>query len=293
MQSINYEPRHVREDEAPDLLASYLERVGRRKLLTLEEEIDLSRRVRAGDVAARRELIEKNLRLVVSVAKKYSGRGLPLEDLIQEGNIGLMKAVEKFDPERGYRFSTYATWWIRQAVGRAVADKSRTIRLPVHAYEKLARLRRANAELAIELRREPTNEETAKRLEWSTREVRFVLESVRNATSINRPAGSEDGASELGDFLVDEEASERLDAVAERIDGRRLRDALARLPGRERWVLVRRYGLDGREIATLRELAEELDLSRERIRQLQRTAELALRVRVRTLLPVVGNRRAG
>jgi RNA polymerase primary sigma factor len=293
MQSINYEPRHVREDEAPDLLASYLERVGRRKLLTLEEEIDLSRRVRAGDVAARRELIEKNLRLVVSVAKKYTGRGLPLEDLIQEGNIGLMKAVEKFDPERGYRFSTYATWWIRQAVGRAVADKSRTIRLPVHAYEKLARLRRANAELAIELRREPTNEETAKRLEWSTREVRFVLESVRNATSINRPAGSEDGASELGDFLVDEEASERLDAVAERIDGRRLRDALARLPGRERWVLVRRYGLDGREIATLRELAEELDLSRERIRQLQRTAELALRVRVRTLLPVVGNRRAG
>src|SRR5215207_8966419 len=122
MQSINYEPRHVREAEAPDLLASYLERVGRRKLLTFEEEIDLSRRVRAGDVAARRELIEKNLRLVVSVAKKYSGRGLPLEDLIQEGNIGLMKAVEKFDPERGYRFSTYATWWIRQAVGRAVAD---------------------------------------------------------------------------------------------------------------------------------------------------------------------------
>src|SRR5215207_10813766 len=155
MQSAPYEPRPARETAAPELVVSYLERVGRRKLLAPDEEIELGRRVRAGDEAARIELTERNLRLVVSVARRYSRRGLPLEDLVQEGNIGLMKAVDRFDPERDYRFSTYATWWIRQAVGRAVADKSRTIRLLVHAYEKLARLRRANAELAIELRREP------------------------------------------------------------------------------------------------------------------------------------------
>jgi RNA polymerase primary sigma factor len=291
MQSAPYEPRPARETAAPELVASYLERVGRRKLLAPEEEIDLGRRVRPGNEAARIELTERNLRLVVSVAKKYSGMGLPFEDLIQEGNIGLMKAVDKFEPERGYRFSTYATWWIRQAIGRAVADKGRTIRLPVHAYEKLARLRRANAELAMELRRELTNEETARRLGWSAREVRFILESGQNSTSLNRPAGSEEGNSELGDFVEDEDASERLEAVADRVEVRRLWDALVQLPERERRVLVRRYGLDGRERATLRELAEELALSRERIRQLQRTAELTLRIR--TQLPVAANRRAG
>jgi RNA polymerase primary sigma factor len=291
MQSAPYKPRPARETAAPELVASYLERVGKKKLLAPEEEIELGRRVRAGVEAARIELIERNLRLVVSVAKRYSGMGLPFEDLIQEGNIGLMKAVDRFDPERGYRYSTYATWWIRQAIGRALADKARSIRLPVHAYEKLARLRRANAELAMELGRKPTNEETARRLGWRAREVRFILESSQNSISLNRPAGSEEGNSELGDFVEDEDASERLEAVADRVEVRRLWDALVRLPERERRVLVRRYGLDGRERATLRELAEELALSRERIRQLQRMAELTLKIR--TQLPVAANRRTG
>lgn len=291
MQSAPYKPRPARETAAPELVASYLERVGKKKLLAPEEEIELGRRVRAGDEMARIELIERNLRLVVSVAKRYSGMGLPFEDLIQEGNIGLMKAVEKFGPERGYRFSTYATWWIRQAIGRAVADKGRTIRLPVHAYEKLARLRHAHAELAMDLGRKPTNEETARRLGWSASEVRFILQCGQNSIILNRPVGSEDGVSELGYFVEDEDASERLEAVAYRVEVRRLWDALVQLPERERRVLVRRYGLDGKERGTLRELAEELALSRERIRQLQRTAESTLRIR--TQLPVAANRRVG
>src|SRR5215203_2179731 len=158
--------RPGREGETPELLAKYLSHIGQGSLLTHQEEIDLSKRAKAGDKRARQRLIEKNLRLVVSVAKKYRGYGLPFEDLIQEGNIGLMKAVEKYDPDRGFRFSTYATWWIRQAVQRAVADKGRTIRVPVHMTEKIRKVSRAMSELALEIEREPTEEEVARRLDW-------------------------------------------------------------------------------------------------------------------------------
>src|SRR3712207_151365 len=176
-----------RPSETPELIPSYFAHIDKGKLLTHAEEIDLSKRAKAGDKRARQRLIEKNLRLVISVAKKYRGMGLPFEDLIQEGNIGLMKAIEKFDPDRGWRFSTYATWWVRQAVQRAVADKGRTIRVPVHMSEKIRKTARTYNELSAELVREPTDEEVAERLEWTPEEVRGVKDAMPDAASLNQP----------------------------------------------------------------------------------------------------------
>src|ERR671920_1778469 len=201
------------ESGTPELLRGYLSRIGRGKLLSSEEEVDLSKRAKAGDQKARQRLIEKNLRLVVSVAKKYRGYGLPFEDLIQEGNIGLMKAVEKFDPDRGFRFSTYATWWIRQAVQRAVADKGRTIRVPVHMTEKIRKVSRAISELALEIDREQTEYEVAKRLDWDPDEVRLTMRAMPDATSLNQPVSSEETASQLGDFIEDDKVSDTPDTV--------------------------------------------------------------------------------
>jgi RNA polymerase primary sigma factor len=269
------------DPEAPNPLGRYLRQIGRGRLLTHEEEIDLGRKAREGDKSARSKLIERNLRLVIPIAKKYRGRGLPFGDLIQEGNVGLMRAADKFDPEKGFRFSTYATWWIRQAVQRAVADKGRTIRVPVHMGEKIRKMARAYNELSTELEREPTDEEVAERLAWDVDRVKDVKSAIPDATSLNQPLSSDEGSSELGDFVEDERELDAAGEVVRELETRRLMESVERLPERQRRVLVRRYGLDGEKPSTLADLSEELAVSRERIRQLQREAERALRDEVK------------
>ena len=265
-----------RPSETPDLIPGYFAHIDKGKLLTHSEEIDLSKRAKAGDKGARQRLIEKNLRLVVSVAKRYRDQGLPFEDLIQEGNIGLMKAVEKFDPDRGWRFSTYATWWVRQAVQRAVADKGRTIRVPVHRGDKLRKMARAYNELSAEREHEPTDEDVAGRLGWSVEDVRDLKGSLWDASSLNQPLSSDADATEIGELIEDERASEVAGTVIGEMEMEWLAEVVERLPERHRYVLIKRYGLGEEEAATLAQLSEELGISRERVRQLQREAERML-----------------
>ena len=267
----------MNDQETPNPLGRYLRHIGSGRLLTHEEEIDLGRRAREGDETAQSKLIEKNLRLIIPIAKKYRGMGLPFGDLIQEGNIGLMRAADKFDPEKGFRFSTYATWWIRQAIQRAVADKGRTIRISVHMGEKIRKMARIYNELSTQLEREPTDEEVAERLDWDVDRVKDVKSAIPDATSLNQQLSSEEDSSELGDLVEDERELGVAGEVVRELEIRRLIEAVERLPERQRHVLVRRYGLDGEKQVTLAVLSEELDVSRERVRQLQREAERALR----------------
>jgi len=261
---------------AQDVLTQYLGRIRAGKLLDAQEEKVLSRRAREGDVAARRRLIECNLRLVISIAKKYRGRGVLFEDLIQEGNAGLIRAVEKFDPEMGNRFSTYATWWIRQAVTRAVADSARTVRLPAHVVDALYRLRRAENALSLELGRDATEEELADRLDVKPQEARRLREVGQPISSIHAKMGSEDG-SEMGELLPDERSGEDYARVEVGQWEMALVEAVRSLPEREAKVIQMRHGLDGSQTRTLREVSEALGISQERARQVEMKALRTIR----------------
>jgi RNA polymerase primary sigma factor len=254
--------------EAQDVLTQYLGRVRGGRLLDAAEEKDLSRRAHAGDRRARRRLIECNLRLVISIAKKYRGRGVPFEDLIQEGNAGLIRAVEKFDPEMGNRFSTYATWWIRQAITRALADHGRTVRLPAHVVDALYRLRRAENSLSLELGRDATEEELAARLGVRPEEARRLREVGQPISSINARMNADEG-SEMGELLPDERSGEDYARVEAGQWELTLVEAVRSLPEREAKVLEMRHGLDGSETRTLREVSEALGISQERARQVE------------------------
>jgi RNA polymerase primary sigma factor len=254
--------------EAQDVLTQYLGRVRGGRLLDAHEEKDLSRRAHKGDLRARQRLIECNLRLVISIAKKYRGRGVAFEDLIQEGNAGLIRAVEKFDPEMGNRFSTYATWWIRQGVTRAVADHARTVRLPAHVVDAIYRLRRAENALSLELGREATEEEVIERLGVKPDEARRLREVSQPISSINARINSEEG-SEVGELLPDDRSGDDYARVEAGQWELTLVEAVRSLPEREARIIEMRHGLDGGETRTLREVSEELGISQERARQVE------------------------
>ncbi|HXP28466.1 MAG TPA: sigma-70 family RNA polymerase sigma factor, partial [Solirubrobacteraceae bacterium] len=255
-------------DPSLDSLRLYLRSIGRVPLLTAEEEVVLAKRIERGDIAAKQHMVEANLRLVVSIAKGYVGRGLTFLDLIQEGSLGLIRAVEKFDHRRGYKFSTYATWWIRQAVSRALADKARTIRIPVHMVERLNKLINAERMLIQQLGREPTAEEIAHELECEVREVRDVQRLAQQPISLEKPMGEEDDSA-LADFVEDVSAESPFEIASEALRRENITRVLASLPRREREVLELRYGIVGGRARTLEEVGRAFNITRERVRQIE------------------------
>ncbi len=265
-----------------DPVRTYLREIGRVPLLTAEEEVSLARRIERGDAAARQALIEANLRLVVSIAKRYTGRGMLFLDVIQEGNVGLMRAVEKYDWRRGFKFSTYATWWIRQAITRGIADQARTIRVPAHMVETINKLVRVRRQLTQELERDPTNAEIAVRMEITPERVAHILRVAQEPVSLASKVGDEDD-SELGDFIEDDESTRPHVKVDREMSVESIRQAIRNLPYRERRIVELRFGMDGEDPKTLEEVGAAFGITRERARQIE----------VRTLYRLKAMRDAG
>ena len=259
-----------------DPVRMYLKEIGKVPLLTADEEVEIAKRMEAGDAEAKRKLAEANLRLVVSIAKRYVGRGMQFLDLIQEGNLGLIKAVEKFDYRKGYKFSTYATWWIRQAITRAIADQARTIRIPVHMVETINKLIRVSRQLLQEYGREPLPEEIAREMLISEDKVREIIKIAQEPVSLETPIGEEED-SHLGDFIPDDDAPAPADAAAFMLLKEQLMDVLDTLTPREEKVLRLRFGLDDGRARTLEEVGKDFNVTRERIRQIEAKALRKLR----------------
>ena len=264
---------------ADDSVRLYLREIGKIPLLTPEEEADLAQRIVKGDKKAKDKMVESNMRLVVSIAKRYGGRGLDFLDLIQEGNTGLLRAVDKFDPEKGFKFSTYATWWVRQAITRAIADQARTIRIPVHMVETINKVLRTTRKLTSELNREPTNEEIAKALNMEPEKIDYVMRIKQDIASLDASVGrdGDDEDSVLGDFVEDEDRDRPEDSAANQILKEQLSEIIATLTDREQKIIRLRFGIGGERPHTLEEVGNEFDVTRERIRQIEAKALAKLR----------------
>ena len=267
------------DDVSDDSVRLYLREIGKIPLLSAEEEMDLARRIVEGDKKAKDKMAEANLRLVVSIAKRYSGRGLDFLDLIQEGNTGLLRAVEKFDPDKGFKFSTYATWWIRQAITRAIADQARTIRIPVHMVETINKLLRTQRRMTQELNREPTIEELSKELDMEPEKIEYVIKIKQDISSLDAGVGrdGEDDDSVLQDFIVDEDTVSPEDSASNQLLKEQVQEILSSLSDREQKIVRMRFGLDNGKNHTLEEVGQEFAVTRERIRQIEAKALAKLR----------------
>ena len=265
------------DDIADDSVRLYLREIGKIPLLTADEELALAKKVVAGDKRAKDQMAEANMRLVVSIAKRYVGRGLDLLDLIQEGNTGLLRAVEKFDPDRGFKFSTYATWWIRQAITRAIADQARTIRIPVHMVETINKLLRTQRRLTQELNREPTNEEIAAAMEMDVDKVEHIMKIKQDISSLDASVRDDEEDSVLGDFIEDEDAKTPTESASEQLLKEQVKQILGSLTEREQKILKLRFGLEDGKSHTLEEVGQEFSVTRERIRQIEAKALAKLR----------------